>query len=531
MLMLLLLLALYPAAHAAHTSSAPVVLSVAGSDSGGGAGIQADLKTCEALGVFGTTAIVALTAQNTLGVHGVHPVPVDFVRAQMDAVLGDMGAHVVKTGMLPSAEVIHEVASALKVHNVSVRVIDPVIIAASGDVLAGPEAVATIRNVLIPGATVVTPNMPEAGALLGRAVPTSVAEMRQAALDLLALGPQAVLLKGGRLPEGEGMVDVFVDAEHGIVELRYDRIDTSNTHGAGCTLAAAVAAELSKQVHVGTVVEPLAAVRAARSYVATVFDSSSGIRIGTGLRGPLNHARAKWQQEPKIKSPSRQLWEDPEVTKITAKCLSNGFVVALADGTLPRETFGGYVAQDKFFLEAFAQAYTLAITKLEAHDASSARDLAALVRGVVEELQMHTAYAKEWGVDVHQVTPTPACKDYVDFLLNVARSTDNGIAACIATMIPCMRLYAYLGQTLAANASAAGNRRLNPYDHWISTYADDGFEGLAATLEALFDRHVSRADGPSFHRLRELYVRAMELELAFFDGWNPRQQSLAHEEL
>eukprot|EP00967_Tisochrysis_lutea_P053708 scaffold66907_cov31-Tisochrysis_lutea.AAC.3 len=98
-------------------------------------------------------------------------------------------------------------------------------------------------------------------------------------------------------------------------------------------------------------------------------------------------------------------------------------------------------------------------------------------------------------------------------------------------MIPCMRLYAYLGQTLAANASAAGNRRLNPYDHWISTYADDGFEGLAATLEALFDRHVSRADGPSFHRLRELYVRAMELELAFFDGWNPRQQSLAHEEL
>ncbi|EOD29696.1 hypothetical protein EMIHUDRAFT_55659, partial [Emiliania huxleyi CCMP1516] len=284
--------------------AAPVMLTVAGSDSGGGAGIQADLKACEALGVFGTTALVALTAQNTLGVHAVHPVPAAFVRAQIDAVLGDMGAHAVKTGMLPSEEAI---ATALDEHAVAIRVIDPVIVAASGDVLAGPAAVAALKRLLLPTAT--WSSLPsKAGALLGVAAPTSVEEMRAAAAALLDLGPQAVLLKGGRLPAPEaeaaeggaaeaaegraavGMVDVYADAEHGVVELRYRRVATNNTHGAGCTLAAAVAAELAKQVHSGTgPLQPLEAVRAARAYVAEVFAASAGGKVGTGLRGPLNH--------------------------------------------------------------------------------------------------------------------------------------------------------------------------------------------------------------------------------------------------
>jgi hydroxymethylpyrimidine kinase/phosphomethylpyrimidine kinase len=343
-------------------------------------GIQADLKTCEALEVFGTTAVVALTAQNTLGVHAVHSVPVDFVRAQIDAVLGDMGAHAVKTGMLPSAEVIREVAAALNAHGASVRVIDPVIVAATGHVLAGPEAVVAIKSLLIPTATVLTPNMPEAGALLGRPAPIDLEEMRTAANDLLDLGARSVLLKGGRLPEAAGMVDIYADREHGLVELWFDRLTTQNTHGAGCTLAAAIAAELAKQMHAGAPADPFAAVKAARAYVAAVFNASSQMRVGTGSRGPLNHARAPWGAPSGTAGRpvrlSRLFFEDEQVQQIAARCRSNGFLVGLSDGSLPRSTFGGYVAQDKFFLDVFAQAYTLTLARVEPHDSHTARDLA-----------------------------------------------------------------------------------------------------------------------------------------------------------
>jgi len=149
------------------------------------------------------------------------------------------------------------------------------------------------------------------------------------------------------------------------------------------------------------------------------------------------------------------------------------------------------------------------------------------VRGVVGELQLHSAYASRWGVDVSSVTPTPACRQYVDFLMQVARSPDEGIAACAAAMIPCMRLYANLGQELDAQAKAgdAAVALANPYSEWIAAYSDDGFEQLAARLEALLDRHAANASDETVTRLRALYVRGMELELAFFDGWNPAKQA------
>lgn len=269
------------AAAGTEPHDAPVVLTVAGSDSGGGAGIQADLKTCEANGVFGTTAIVALTAQNTIGVQGVEPIDDKFVTKQIDSVLSDMGAHAIKTGMLPTAEAIQNVAKALDAHKPkgTVRVIDPVFVAASGDTLVSPDAIDAIRKILVPTATVLTPNMPEAGKLLSQAPPQSVEQMRTAAERLLEMRAQSVLLKGGRLSKGD-MVDVYADrgGEHGavrIVELRYERIETQNTHGAGCTLAAAIAAELAKQVHAGYPVDTLGAVRAAREYLRDVFVASS----------------------------------------------------------------------------------------------------------------------------------------------------------------------------------------------------------------------------------------------------------------
>eukprot|EP00308_Calcidiscus_leptoporus_P000965 CAMPEP_0119358686 /NCGR_PEP_ID=MMETSP1334-20130426/6826_1 /TAXON_ID=127549 /ORGANISM="Calcidiscus leptoporus, Strain RCC1130" /LENGTH=522 /DNA_ID=CAMNT_0007373229 /DNA_START=14 /DNA_END=1579 /DNA_ORIENTATION=+ len=507
----------------ARTHDAPIVLTVAGSDSGGGAGIQADIKTCEALGVFATTAIVALTAQNTKGVQGVFGVPKEFVREQIDSVADDMGAHVVKTGMLPTAEAIEAVAAALDAHGKTVRVIDPVFVAASGDTLVAPEAVESIRNILLPSATVLTPNMHEAGALLGRPPPETVAEMREAASALLALGARSVVLKGGRLPPSEaggGMVDIFADTNGHLLELRHTRYDTPNTHGTGCTLAAAIAAEIAKQIHAGAA-EPdiLAAVRSAREYLSEVLETSVALRIGAGARGPLNHARAAWAPlGAGSEGVSAALWGDAQVQLIAADCRqSGGFVAALADGSLPKDRFAGYVAQDKFFLEAFAQAYAIALSKLPPADSRGAREFAALVKGVVDELQLHAGYAAQWGVSMEGIAPVPECLAYVTFLREVAASGD--VPACAAAMVPCMRLYAHLGQTLQAASQRPGAPSAGPYAEWIATYAHPGFEELAATLESLLDRYAAGVSPERFAELRALYVRAMELELDFFQAW------------
>ena len=229
------------------------VLVVAGSDSGGGAGIQADSKTCLALGVHASTALTALTAQNTLGVHGVLPVPPDFVRRQMEAVLSDSGADAVKTGMLGNAGVIEVVRGVLAGRGLPL-VLDPVMVAKGGAALLDPAALDALRG-LIPLASVLTPNVPEAEALLGRAIVDDGAVVR-AALDLLALGAGAVLLKGGHLA-GPVVRDVLV-TRGTVTVLENPRVETRHTHGTGCTLASAIAAGLAQ----GTTLE--AAVRRQR---------------------------------------------------------------------------------------------------------------------------------------------------------------------------------------------------------------------------------------------------------------------------
>jgi hydroxymethylpyrimidine/phosphomethylpyrimidine kinase len=252
------------------------VLIVAGSDSGGGAGIQADLKTVLALGAHGMTAVTALTAQDTLGVHGVHAVPAAFVRQQMEVVLADLGADVVKTGMLGSAEVIETVAGVMRARGGGrglPLVLDPVMVAKGGARLLDPAALEALRA-LIPLATLLTPNIPEAEALLGQ----EVYDAEMAAVALLRLGATAVLLKGGHA-EGAVVRDVLATAA-GLVVLEMPRIDTRHTHGTGCTLASAVAAGLSQ----GMALE--AAVRQARDYVQAAIAAAPGFGAG---HGPLDH--------------------------------------------------------------------------------------------------------------------------------------------------------------------------------------------------------------------------------------------------
>ncbi len=253
------------------------VLVIAGSDSGGGAGIQADIKTITALGGYAMTAISALTAQDTLKVHGVLPVPVDFVRLQIDCVLDDLGADAFKSGLLDRAEVIAMVAERIADRPGLPFVLDPVMVTTSGDWFMPEDAVASLKRSLVPLATLLTPNLPEAEVLAGRKI-HSLAEMHDVARQLLTLGAPAVLLKGGHLP-GDEVVDLLA-TEEGIEAFSAPRIDTRHTHGTGCTLASAIATGLAQGMSLRD------AVLRGRAYVRRAMERAPGYGGG---HGPLDH--------------------------------------------------------------------------------------------------------------------------------------------------------------------------------------------------------------------------------------------------
>ncbi|MFM1816223.1 MAG: bifunctional hydroxymethylpyrimidine kinase/phosphomethylpyrimidine kinase [Pseudomonadota bacterium] len=259
----------------------PVALTIAGSDSSGGAGIQADLKSFSALGVYGASVITALTAQNTTGVRAVHVPPADFVVAQLEAVFDDLNVRGVKTGMLATAEIVTEVARFLGARCMSPIIVDPVMVATSSDRLLAPEAERAVRDVLLPVAALVTPNLHEAAVLLGSDVASSEAEMIRQGQAILALGPGGVLMKGGHMAGTTEALDLLVTAA-GVERFSAPRIETRNTHGTGCTLSAAIAAGCANGLPLGQ------AVASAKSYLSEALQAGSGLVIGAG-HGPVNH--------------------------------------------------------------------------------------------------------------------------------------------------------------------------------------------------------------------------------------------------
>jgi hydroxymethylpyrimidine/phosphomethylpyrimidine kinase len=262
------------------TARTPIALTVAGSDSSGGAGIQADLKTFSAFGVYGATAITALTAQNTQGVAGVEPVSASFVVAQIEAVLADLDVGAIKTGMLANAGIVEAVARCLRAARRLPLVVDPVMVATSGDVLLTADAADAMKHQLIPLANLITPNLPEAARLLGAKVAADDAEAIGQARALHALGCGAVLIKGGH-GTGETAVDILCDGE-GIERLVRPRIDTPHTHGTGCTLSAAIAALLAQGV------ASREAVARAKAYVWQALEAGRALGVGHG-NGPVDH--------------------------------------------------------------------------------------------------------------------------------------------------------------------------------------------------------------------------------------------------
>lgn len=266
----------------------PVALTIAGSDSGGGAGIQADLKAFSALGVFGTSVITALTAQNTCEVRAIHDVPATFIADQLNTVLDDIQVDAIKIGMLSRPETIFTVAAILRERGLTNIVLDPVMVAKSGDKLLTDESVAALRTELLPLATLITPNLPEASVLLTANEAESADEMQHQAQQLLALGPQAVLVKGGHLANSasDDSADLLLTAT-AAHWLPAKRIATANTHGTGCTLSSAIAAGLAKGLDVQTAVEQ------AKTYITAAIAAADRLQVGSG-HGPTHHFHAWW---------------------------------------------------------------------------------------------------------------------------------------------------------------------------------------------------------------------------------------------
>ncbi|MGY0194687.1 bifunctional hydroxymethylpyrimidine kinase/phosphomethylpyrimidine kinase [Leptothrix sp. BB-4] len=276
------------------------VLSIAGSDSGGGAGIQADLKTMAALGCYGMTAITAITAQNTIGVRAIHALPPEILAAQIDAVIEDIGVDAVKIGMLHDPAVVRVVADAIRRHRLTRVVLDPVMVATSGDRLIAQETVAVLVRELFPLVTLITPNLDEAELLLGRPI-DGLDALEDAARALVALGAPAALLKGGHLP-GEVVEDLLLQGadDRQPLRLRSARIASRNVHGTGCTLSSAIACHLALGQDLGQ------AVQSARRYILAAIAAGADVSTGSG-HGPLNHGHAPLASVvlPAVKEPVR----------------------------------------------------------------------------------------------------------------------------------------------------------------------------------------------------------------------------------
>lgn len=265
----------------------PNVLTIAGTDPSGGAGVQADLKTFSALGAYGMSVMTALVAQNTQGVDRILDLPPDFVAAQIDTLFADVRVDAVKIGMISNAAIASTVADRLRHYQVGAVVLDPVMVAKSGDRLLAEDAVEAVRDALLPLASVVTPNLPEAGVLLDRAPPGTLAAMEDAARALHQLGPRCVLLKGGHLSGGTSP-DILFDGDT-LSSFPVDRVRTDNDHGTGCTLSAAIAALLPQQPSVKD------AVADAKAYLTEALRQSDALHVGHG-HGPVHHFHALWPQ-------------------------------------------------------------------------------------------------------------------------------------------------------------------------------------------------------------------------------------------
>ncbi|WP_427018135.1 bifunctional hydroxymethylpyrimidine kinase/phosphomethylpyrimidine kinase [Pseudarthrobacter sp. P1] len=486
------------------------VLSIAGSDPSGGAGIQADLKSIAANGGYGMAAITALTAQNTHGVVAVHVPPADFLTAQLDAVSADIAIDAVKIGMLGNTEVINVVADWLDAQRPAVVVLDPVMVATSGDKLLGPEA-ATALRALVRKAHLVTPNLPELAVLVDQPEAATWADALDQGKLLAVESGVRVLVKGGHL-DGDECPDALVAPDGSVLEERLPRVDTANTHGTGCSLSAALATAMARTG------EWHAALRQAKGWLHDALVHADELQVGSGA-GPVNHFHRLWSTAaPAADEFTLQLWED--TAGLRAEIFDLEFIGALGDGSLKERHFAYYLAQDALYLNSYsrvlARASGLAPTEDEQRFwARGAQQCLAV------ELELHRTWLSQHPTEVEL---GPVTKSYVDHLTSV--SAQGSYGELVAALLPCYWLYAEVGAVLHGNYlqgvqkgdGGAGQAPAHPYGSWLETYADPEFAEATRVAIAYTDAAARAGSAAERARMRTAFVASARYERDFFDA-------------
>ncbi|KAJ5176049.1 Phosphomethylpyrimidine kinase type-1 [Penicillium canariense] len=499
------------------------VLVIAGSDSSGGAGLEADQRVLAAHGCYALTATTGLTAQNTLGVQDIFVVPSEFVRKQINAGLEDVGADVVKLGMLSSAETIDVIAETLQAHKVPVIVLDPVMVSTSGAQLLPEKAVKELRTKLLPLTTVLTPNIPEALLLIKDAgfeapEPADLDGLVDLAKQICSLGPKAVLLKGGHLPltndhkvaqtpeDATTVIDILYDAESAVTTLfETEYLVSKNTHGTGCSLASAISANLAMGK------DMVRAVRSAVRFVEVGIKTS--VDLGKGS-GPINHFHSIYTMP---FAPGRFLeyiMDRPDVQRVWGKFTHHEFVDGMGQGTLPVERFKEYLVQDYLYLVQFARSNALASYKSQDMDSIAAS--ARIVLHIQREMALHLDYCASFGLSKQEMEAHPetiACTAYSRFILDVGQSEDW--LALQMALAPCLIGYGAIARRLYSDKKSL--RQGNQYWKWIENYVAEDYTEAVRLGSGLLEDHVQKVSPSRLEQLIRIFIRATELEISFWD--------------
>lgn len=498
-----------PAASQARPTAAaprhPRVLSIAGSDPSGGAGIQADIKSISAHGGYAMAAVTALTAQNTRGVQDVHVPPAGFLARQLESLSADISIDAVKIGMLANAEVMDVVGEWLAKTRPPVVVLDPVMVASSGDALMREDARTALLR-LLAHAHLATPNIAELAVLVGEPEAATWEAALQQGKSLAAAHGTHVLVKGGHL-DGDDCPDALLGPDGSVEVFDGPRVGTPNTHGTGCSLSAALA---TLQVRTGN--WP-ASVRRAKDWLTGALRESGPLSVGHG-HGPLNHFHELWASAgPAGDDFSRSLWSDIAPQREAIFALA--FIKELAAGTLDGQHFAYYLAQDAQYLSAYAR--VLARASALAPNEDEQRFWAAGAQNCLAvELSLHRDWLSRHPLEVAM---GPVTRHYVNHLQAVAFSGSYGEVA--AAVLPCYWLYAEVGRVLHADylkhdGGATGSA--HPYGEWLQTYADDAFAQATARAVAIVDAAARRGSPLERDRMRAAFVQSAHDEVDFFDA-------------
>ena len=474
-------------------SRIPNILSIAGADPSGGAGIQADLKSIAACGGYGMAAITALTAQNTRGVTGVHIPPAEFLTQQLETVSADVRIDAVKIGMLATAEVIEATTSWLGARPGTAVVVDPVLISTSGDRLLEHDAEAALRR-LLPLADVLTPNIAELAVLLGEPASTRWEDVVDQATRLAERYSVLVLAKGGHL-SGHRCPDALVGPDGVLAAVEGARIDTPNTHGTGCSLSAALATLWAGCGDWGD------ALRLARGWLEGALYRADELEVGGG-HGPVNHFGALWDGAavPTAGALLTTWWNDLSALRSGIDDLP--FIRLLRDGTLPSEDFHFYLAQDSLYLRTYSRVLSRA-AELAPNREEQQFWASGAVGALEEEANLHVLRLG----DAPDPEPSPTTSSYLNHLV----ASGDSYPELVAAILPCYWLYQDIGQRLASSASPG-----HPYADWLAAYSSPEFDEATSRAIALVQKVALRVGSTTLAGMRRAFDESSRQELSFF---------------